>query len=75
MSWTFKRRTRFHPAAAGSVVLFVLLAGSSVGGVTEIMPDFALVDVNSTSDTYNQSVSPRDYSQQISAWYFGHASS
>ena len=37
------------------------------------VPDFALVDVNSTSATFDQSVSPRDYLQKVSAWYFGHA--
>ncbi len=39
----------------------------------ESVPDFALVDVNPTSSTYNQPVSPRDYLQEVSAWYFGHA--
>lgn len=42
-------------------------------GEGEVMPDFALVDVNSTSSTHEQSVSPREYLQQVSAWYFGHA--
>lgn len=37
------------------------------------MPDFSLKDVNATSPTYNQQVSPRDYLQQVSAWYFGQA--
>lgn len=36
-------------------------------------PDFALLDVNPTSATYNQTVSPRDYRQTISGWYFGKA--
>ena len=36
-------------------------------------PDFALPDVNATSPTFNQTVSPRDYLQKVSAWYFGHA--
>ena len=43
------------------------------GAGGEMMPDFALVDVNETSATYGQAVSPRDYSGQISAWFFGHA--
>ena len=34
------------------------------------MPDFALVDANPNSLTYNHSVSPRDYLQQVSGWYF-----
>ena len=42
-------------------------------GEGEPQPDFALVDVNATSSTHNQAVSPRDYLEQVSAWYFGHA--
>lgn len=38
-----------------------------------LVPDFALKDVNPTSATYDADVSPRDYLQQVSAWYFGHA--
>jgi hypothetical protein len=37
------------------------------------MPDFTLVDVNPGSATYNQGVSPSDYLQQVSGWYFGGA--
>ena len=39
----------------------------------EPAPEFALVDVNATSATFDQAVSPRDYLQKVSAWYFGHA--
>ena len=37
------------------------------------LPDFALVDVNSTSPTYDQAVSPRDSLEQVSVWLFGWA--
>lgn len=37
------------------------------------MPDFTLVDVNPNTATSGQAVSPRQYQQKISAWYFGHA--
>jgi len=37
------------------------------------MPDFSLTDVNPNSPTSGQAVSPRDYLEQVSAWYFGHA--
>jgi hypothetical protein len=40
---------------------------------TGIVPDFALTDVNPSSASYQQAVSPRDYLQKVSAWYFGHA--
>ena len=42
-------------------------------GPTGVAPDFALADVNPNSATSGQSVSPRSYLHQTSAWYFGHA--
>jgi len=39
----------------------------------EPVPDFALLDVNTTSPTAGQLVSPRDYVGNISAWYHGAA--
>lgn len=39
----------------------------------EALPDFSLEDVNTTSATHGQSVSPADYAGMASAWYFGHA--
>ena len=50
-----------------------VIAPIAAEGEGEPLPDFALVDVNPTSPTYNQDVSPRDYVQQVSAWYFAHA--
>lgn len=50
-----------------------LLAACSGGSVGSEAPDFALTDVNATSATYAQRVSPGDYSGQVSAWYFGWA--
>ena len=38
-----------------------------------VVPDFVLTDVNPESATAAQAVSPRDYLQKVSAWYFGHA--
>ena len=43
------------------------------GDIGELVPDFSLTDVNATSATLDQDVSPRDYLQKVSAWYFGHA--
>lgn len=37
------------------------------------LPDFALVDVNSTSGTFEQQVSPRNYIGEVSGYYFGNA--
>lgn len=42
-------------------------------GETEPVADFSLVDVNPTSETYDQEVSPRDYLGGVSAYYFGAA--
>lgn len=67
-----KSRNRCRLAAGALIVPFLLFAGSAVEADAEIMPDFALVDTNTSSLTYGQSVSPRDYLQQVSAWYFGH---
>jgi hypothetical protein len=36
-------------------------------------PDFSLFDVNTTSPTAGEQVSPRDHLRKVSAWYFGHA--
>lgn len=35
--------------------------------------DFSLTDVNATSATFDEPVSPRDYLSKVSGWYFGHA--
>ncbi len=46
---------------------------SSTAEGADRVADFALLDVNPTSATFNQTVSPRDYLGQVSAWYFGHS--
>ncbi len=38
-----------------------------------LAPDFALVDTNPASATYDDPVSPRDYLQKVSGWYVTHA--
>ena len=50
-----------------------LPAGVTGEGESSPMPDFTLPDVNPASPRKDQGVSPRDYLQQVSAWYFGHA--
>lgn len=58
-------RTLLHAAA--------LFDGEEVseGEPYEIVADFSLLDVNPTSSTFNQLVSPRDFDSVVSAWYFG----
>jgi len=55
-----------------------LLHGGTIDGVFaegegDMVPDFALVDVNETSDRFDEMVSPRDYLGQVSGWYLGNA--
>ena len=73
MSSPTENHVRLWSLASSFVVFSVLSAGSSVATGDEMMPDFGLMDVNSTSSTYGQLVSPRDYLQQVSGWYFTHA--
>jgi len=47
--------------------------GSSTGAVDGIAPDFGLLDVNDNSPSFEQEVSPRDYLEQVSGWYYAHA--
>lgn len=37
------------------------------------LPQFSLLDVNASSASANQPIAPADYLQEVSAWYFGHA--
>ena len=66
-------------AATTSAVSSTSSATSGVGGapymlaVGDLVPDFSLLDVNPASPTANQPVSPRDYLQRVSGWYFGHS--
>lgn len=40
---------------------------------TTVVADFSLLDQNSSSPRANTNVSPRDYLQKVSGWYFTHA--
>ncbi len=51
-------------------------AGCGSGGppvVIPMAPDFALLDVNPNSTSYNLAVSPRDRLGSVTGWYFGAA--
>ncbi len=71
------------PPRFAHTILWLLLAGLLLPACSDDsptktetdkrVPDFAIVDVNPTSATLNQAVSPRDYLEKVSAWYFGHA--
>ena len=48
-------------------------AGTTTEGADPAAPDFSLIDVNSNSATFEDAVSPRDYLEMVSGWYFTHA--
>ncbi len=58
-----------------SISMALALIGCATPGVEpgEPVPDFSLEDVNPSSPTGGQPVSPRDHIGVTSAWYFGHA--
>lgn len=60
-------------AGAGGMTGGGGMAGS--GGMMAVVPkpDFGLVDTNPNAFTFGQTISPRDYTGQVSAWYFGHS--
>ena len=41
--------------------------------VGTVAQEFSLEDVNPTSDSTGEDVSPRDFLDGVSAWYFGHS--
>lgn len=49
--------------------------GGTGGGdpLGEVVAALSLQDVNPASDRYEDAVSPRDYLEMVSGWYFGHA--
>ena len=73
-------RARFPiPVAVLAVVLAAALACDDDEAPNQpvppagVVPDFTLLDVNPNSATHDQQVSPRQYEEKISAWYFGHS--
>ena len=43
------------------------------GEAGDMLGDFQLTDVNPSSDQFGESVSPRDYLNEVTAWYFTHS--
>ena len=48
----------------------VIDTGETMGPGPNAVPDFLLADINPNSSTMGQNISPRDYLQQVSGWYF-----
>jgi hypothetical protein len=61
---------RFCAAAA---LLILAWPAPSQGQGPGAAANFSLPDVNPNSASFQSQVSPRDYLQQVSGWYFGHA--
>ena len=56
---------------AGKTMLFLLLNFACNKPID--LTSLALIDVNPTSQTYEQEIELIDYEGKVSAWYFGHA--
>ena len=76
-SRTLNAATRLALAATIAVTLAACggdddddMGGPPPEGVVE---DFTLKDVNPNSTRFDQDVSPRDYLEKVSGWYFGAA--
>ena len=72
---TANRRLRLEALESRQLLYGVIDASSLLAaeGEDAAVPDFALEDTNSTSTTYQQEVSPRQFQQEVSAYYFGSA--
>jgi hypothetical protein len=55
------------------VAAVFIVAGLSMADAATVVPDFRLTDVNPNSLRANTLVSPRDYTLQVSGYYFGAA--
>ena len=74
--WALNAAARLALAATIAVTLAACggddddTGGPPPEGVVE---DFTLKDVNPNSTRFDQDVSPRDYLEKVSGWYFGAA--
>jgi hypothetical protein len=66
--WIERLEARWAMDAAAAGVIQLLPEGEG-----RPQPDFQLTDINPASARFGETVSPRDYQSQVSAWYFGHS--
>ena len=52
--------------------IFLTLWGCANDELGFIVPEFALVDDNPNSATFEEEILPRDYLGSVTGWYFGH---
>lgn len=70
------RRVASLPVAALALAGLLACHGAEPTSPVAFEPvaaSFGLVDVNSTSPSSGEVVTPRRYLGRVSAWYFGHA--
>jgi hypothetical protein len=60
-------------STATSTVTGDQTAGTDEGSQGDVVPEFALLDLNPSSLTFEQPVSPRDHLEKVSGWYFTYA--
>jgi len=65
------RQKRSSPVLFVVGLAFLVLPACSSGDAP--VPEFALLDVNPDSATFNRAVSPRDHVGHTTAWFFGSA--
>lgn len=53
-----------------TLACLTLVLGLAPVALAEPQPDFAIPETNPGSDRNGQTVSPRDYRQQVTVWYF-----
>lgn len=65
------------PARAPRPIVITLIGVMGCSSVAPLadgpVTDFALLDVNPSSPSFGEAVSPRDVMGQVSLWFFGHA--
>ena len=67
----YRSGVAFQASVAAEVLEDRLMLSGTAGEAAQ--PDFHLDEVSTTSSSFDTPVSPRDYLEQVSAWYFGHA--
>lgn len=70
--WRRPFRARIGSASEGPAWIESLEPRRVLATVGAQMPDFQLVDDNANSPRFGDTISPREYLEQVSGWYFIH---
>ncbi|MFV1965369.1 MAG: hypothetical protein ACC628_08095 [Pirellulaceae bacterium] len=70
----FRSLRGFEPLETRRLLYGEDLTGSGEAANDELVADFSLTDLNPSSSTYQQALSPRDFLDQVSVWMFGWSS-